>query len=168
MVPLRLLPFILALLFGSAAQALPEDRDQPILIDGDSSEFQEQQGYSIYTGHVHYRQGSLQILSDWMRAEHPNQNVRYAEAESRSDTPVRFQQLTDPNKPPLYATGKRMEFFIEDDRVILHGQARAWQDGYELHGERIFYNLKTGEIRAERLQSTQQVRTILPPKKKAP
>ncbi|MGA1561495.1 MAG: lipopolysaccharide transport periplasmic protein LptA [Gammaproteobacteria bacterium] len=155
-------------LFTTYAFALPEDREQPIEITGDNSEFQEQQGYSIYTGNVHYRQGSMNIQSDWMRAEHPNQDIRYAEAESRSDTPVRFQQLTDANKPPLYATGKRMEYFVKDEKVVLHGNAHAWQDGHELFGERIDYNLKTGELRATRLQSTGQVRTILPPKKKTP
>jgi lipopolysaccharide export system protein LptA len=151
---------------GTNANALPEDRDQPIEITGQNSEFQEQQGYSIYTGDVHYRQGSMNIWSDWMRAEHPNQDIRFAEAESRSKTPVRFQQLTDPNKPPLHATGKRMEYFVRDERVVLHGNAHAWQDGHELFGERIDYNLKTGEIRATRLNSNGQVRTILPPKKK--
>ncbi len=149
-----------------SVNALPEDREQPIEITGDSSEFQEQQGYSIYTGNVHYRQGSMNIRSDWMRAEHPNQDIRYAEAESHGDLPVRFQQLTNTNKPPLYATGKRMEYFVSDERVVLHGNAHAWQDGHELFGERIDYNPRTGEIRATRLNSTSQVRTILPPKKK--
>ena len=160
---------LIAAVFGllsTSAFALPEDREQPIEITGQNSEFQEQQGYSIYTGDVHYRQGSMNIRSDWMRAEHPNQDIRYAEAESRSALPVRFEQLTDANKPPLYATGKRMEYFVRDERVVLHGTAHAWQDGHELFGERIDYNLKTGEIRATRLNSNGQVRTILPPKKK--
>jgi lipopolysaccharide export system protein LptA len=52
------------LLCSVSAQALPDDRQQPITIESDSAERNEQSGLTQYLGNVVIRQGSVLIDAD--------------------------------------------------------------------------------------------------------
>ncbi|HBB78519.1 MAG TPA: lipopolysaccharide transport periplasmic protein LptA, partial [Pseudomonas sp.] len=53
-----------AFLLGSTAWALPEDRNQPIRIQADTAELDDNQGVAVYRGDVVITQGTMIITGD--------------------------------------------------------------------------------------------------------
>ncbi len=115
-----------ALLSSTAGLAwgLDTDSKQPMYIEADSATYDEGKGQTVYTGNVHFTQGSLESLSDKMIVYQKDGKTERVET---FGNPARVRQVPEVGKPPWNGIGQRAEFFPDTGILVLHEKAMAWQ-----------------------------------------
>lgn len=148
------------------AHALPEDWQQEIVILSDQAKIDRASGTVIYTGNVVLTQGTLRIEADRLTAYRAADNqLEKAIAEGKL---ARYQQQIQPNDPLTYAQAQRIEFYSQQQRAILIGQARVMREDNLLSGEHITYDLNTEVVTAGSNGQAQpsRIRAVIQPKTK--
>lgn len=155
----------LLLLAGAAAHALalPTDRNQPIEIEADSAERDDARGVSVYQGNVVYTQGTIRLEADEVRIfEDGTRRVVRVEAEG---SPVRFKQRIEGHDEDMRAQARRMDYFVEPERLVLQIDAHVWRLDTELSAEVINYDPVRDVVNAERgAADSGRVRIIIQPR----
>lgn len=128
------------------AQALPEDREQPIRLQADRASFDQDSGVSTYEGNVEVSQGSM-YLGATRATVHFDTDGRFQRMEATGD-PARFRYRPSAERPPINGTGRRIEYDIDTARVIVSGSAHFIQGGDEFTGDRIVYDLDRNQVNA--------------------
>ncbi len=142
---LRTLPPLLLAGFTAGAAALSTDPDQPVRIVADSALLDDAEGIAVYRGNVAIRQGSLLIEGDVVTMYFDrDRDLSKLVAEGES---ARFQQQPEGGGPLQRATADRIEYYLEDDTMILIGNARLARGGDEMQAERIFYDTANAMIK---------------------
>ncbi len=116
--------------------ALGADRAQPIHIQADRVEIDDQRGMSYYRGHVKVTQGSIVLEAEQVTLYHPQRRLVRAVAEGH---PARYRQRL--KEGLLRAEARRIDYRIKARRLILEGEARLWQRGNTFASERIEYDI---------------------------
>lgn len=153
-----------AFLNSLPAQALPEDSQQPINIEADSASQKIQNNIETteYIGNVQIIQGSLKINGDHIVIRSENRQVISMTAEG---SPALFEQQSDPAKAPVKAKGLTLDYSLENNLVVLTGNASIQQDGTIVSGEKIQYNIASEQIKASSdKEESSRVRMVLTPK----
>lgn len=144
------------------AWALSSDRDQPINIEADSATLHEKSGNSTYRGNVHLRQGTLHLHGDTMTVEMQDDSI---EKIVLTGSPATYVQRPDNSDEDQHAEAGRVEYYAEDERLILLDNARIWQSGdEEFSSDRIVFNLSDNTVTAGG-GSGDRVRITLQPRK---
>ena len=142
-----LIRLLAAVVLCSAAPtwALRSDANQPIHINGDDAEIDQQNGTIVYTGSVQVAQGTLRVNGDKMVVEISGDQVRRI---STTGSPARYQQELEDDQGSIIANADAIVYHTAAERVYLKGKATLIQKGNEMHGESIRYNIVTGKIDA--------------------
>lgn len=176
---LELFASITLALCAAGAFALSSDRDQPINIEADQAEADDTRGVTIYKGDVVITQGTLRILGDVVTIHFDaNQEMTKLVAEGKL---AKFRQKPDGDELFQNAEAKTLEFYTNDDTIILLGNAHSWQGENRIKAERIVYDTRQGKVKAESVQTlsakgeqtgnpdgAQRVKITIVPKKKEP
>lgn len=112
----------------------------PITIEADHMESLEAENNVLFTGNVDVRQADVRIQSDKM-------TVFYTTAEKGKKQEVkriRCEGNVEITKGEWLGTGKTMNYLAKDRKVILSGDAKAWQDTNLITGNTIVYYLDEG------------------------
>jgi len=160
----KLLPpaALLLLLTPLATWGLDSDRNQPIHIEADRATLSEKGNKSIYEGNVRLRQGTLQLQGDQMTVLLTNNQVDKIILTGKPATLRQKQDNTD-----QHAEAGKIEYSASDERVVLLGNARVWQNGEEeFRSERIVFNLNDSTVNAGGTTTSDRVHITLQPKKK--
>lgn len=144
--PRMSLAALLLTLAAAGAQALPEDRNQPIHITADKAVRDEKQGFTVYEGNVHMQQGTLEIDANRITVYH---EVLEADRILAEGNPAHLQQKPEPGKGLMHARGRTIEYFKGEERVLLRRNASIEQDGSRVTGESIEYFIEKQLIRAD-------------------
>lgn len=152
------------LLLASQAQALPNDREQPVKVSADKLEANRSQNLSVYSGNVVISQGSLQIRAD--RVEVHGNTKGEINKVIATGTPAHFQQQVEESTSPVKARAKRIEFLVSSDALQLSGEAFVDRDGNTLSAERIDYDLKSEQMQAQGQSDKERVEMIWKPEAK--
>jgi lipopolysaccharide export system protein LptA len=174
---LALFLFALAGLFPPPpVSALQSDHDQPIEVEADFAEFDEQAGKAVYKGNVIAVQGSIRVTGDVM-------TVRFTEDRQMKEVlvdgaPATFRQLPEGKQEYVEGEGLRVEYFLLENLVYLKRNAKLREDGKLLSGDEIIYDTarsvvtarKAPEVEgkagaAEAKAPRQRVRVVLPPRR---
>ncbi|MDH3641825.1 MAG: lipopolysaccharide transport periplasmic protein LptA [Gammaproteobacteria bacterium] len=139
--------------------ALPEDADQPIHIRADNAEIDQQQGLVIYRGAVRVDQGTLRVTADEMTVEYVEQKVTRITA---IGTPAHYQQQIDADKEQVKAHSSTIIYYTQEERLDLMGDAFLTQEGNEVTGDLIKYDIVAGKVDAK-AETDDPVRMILQP-----
>lgn len=123
----------------------------PLLIEADRMEARQQDNLVLFTGRVEARQGDVTITAGEMTVSYLPQKVDKPGA----DMTQKVRKLTARTnvtitKGKLTATGDAMEFFAQEQKVVLFGNAKAWQDKNMVTGDRITLFLDQGTSVVER------------------
>ena len=136
LVTLGLLAATLAGVDGAGAQVTPslgkgrEDRREPVTVDADRMERLGKESLVIFLGNVVARQnGSVQYAD---RVE-----LYLDEKGDRILRTVSIGNVRIVTKDCKTGTAKRVEYFDLDQRVVLMGDARVWQDDNVVTGDTI-------------------------------
>ena len=148
-------------LLASLAQALPDDREQPIHISADKAIRDEKQGTTVYSGNVVMDQGSLHIEADRITIYRIVEEADKIVAEGR---PAHLQQQPEPDKPLMHAKAGVIEYYKDEDRVHMREDARIEQDGAIVRGNTIDYYIEKQLVKADSLsdQADNRVEVVIP------
>ncbi|MCY4094852.1 MAG: lipopolysaccharide transport periplasmic protein LptA [Gammaproteobacteria bacterium] len=111
-------------LAGNSAQANLEDPESDWSFDGD----------------VQLERGSLTLTADRMTAKRSKGDIVEVIAEGE---PAQFTQ-TEPNL--VTASSSSMTYSVTDETIVLSGEVILLQGGNETRGERIEYDVSSGEL----------------------
>ena len=153
----------LTLLLATSAQALPEDRSQPIRITADSATRDERSGETRYSGNVVLTQGTLQIAADEVIVAHTTEDANTIVA---TGSPATLTQKPAEDQSPVNAQAGRIQYQRDLDQVTLTENARIEQDGAIVTGAIINYLVTEQRVKATGDGSTkegQRVEVIIPP-----
>jgi lipopolysaccharide export system protein LptA len=145
--------------YPAVAIALPEDADQPIHIRADNAEIDQQQGLVIYRGEVRVDQGTLRVTADEMTVEYVEQKVVRITAKG---TPAHYQQQIEADEDQVKAHSSTIIYYTQEERLDLLGDAFLTQEGNEITGDLIKYDIVAGKVDAT-AESEAPVRMILQP-----
>ena len=154
---------VLLLLFAPhATWGLDSDRSEPIHIEADRATLNEKDETSTYEGNVQLRQGTLNLQGDSMMVYLANKQL---DRITLTGKPARLQQRRDNEDTDQHAEADSIEYSASDNRVVLLGNARIWQeDEDEFRSERIVFNLKANTVNAGGKDSEDRVHITLQPK----
>ena len=148
-------------LLTANAQALPNDREQPVKVSADKLEANRSKNLSVYSGNVVISQGSLQIRADRVEV-HGNTKGEINKVVA-TGTPAHFQQQVEESTSPVKARAKRIEFLVSSDALQLTGEAFVDRDGNTLSAERIDYDLNSEQMQAQGQSEKKRVEMIWKP-----
>ena len=130
------------LLFATVNAA--ENPQEPIHIEADRMVSQEQDNSVIFTGNVDARQGELVIRTDVMTVyyvQDENSDGKKGASEVNKLTCKGNVQISQGD---WLGTGRRMDYYAQDRKVILSGDAKGWQGQNMVAGKTITYFLDEG------------------------
>lgn len=155
------------------AVALATDSQQPIEIEADFAELDDQEGKTIYVGNVVVTQGSIRMTGDKLK-------VNFSEDRDLEDVylegrPAYFKQTPD-NGEDVEGEALLIEYHQLKSLLHLISKARLTQGARLFEGDRINYDTAKSVITARAVPKAQQqvpgktqqsgrVRVIIPPKK---
>lgn len=166
---------LLLVMASANAFALSSDADQPIEIEADFAELDEQAGRTIYRGRVEVRQGSIHMKGDVLEAEFDaNQNLDKVQLRGE---PAWFKQTPDNSTVDVEGQALTIDYFKLESRVLLQKNAVVTRGQQRFEGDRIDYDTARSVVKARAAQPAAgteaqpgkapggRVRVIIPPKK---
>ncbi len=167
---------LLALVAGPA-HALSTDAQQPVQIEADFAELDDEEHTTVYVGNVVVDQGSMHMTGDRLRVNFTeNKDMKDAYLEGR---PATFKQTPD-HDDDVHGQAMQIEYHADRSLLNLIEKARVTQGERLFEGHRINYDTKKSIITARSARAGEadkdqrpkdgsgRVRIIIPPKKKPP
>ncbi len=153
-----------ALLCAGATCFAADSQPVPINIEANRMISQENANSVVFIGNVDARQGKLTIRSDEM-------TVYYTGAKNNKNKQAtsQMEKLACKNNVKIVqgdwlGTGDRMDYFAKERKVVLSGNAKAWQGRNMVSGKTIIYYLDEKRSVVEQDETTKsRVRAILHP-----
>jgi len=129
---------IFSLATSAPAQALEQDRDQPLQINAATVNINEKTGVAVYHGHVVLIQGSMRLDAD--RLEVLTRGMHF-ETATATGHPVRMRALLDNRKDELKASAERIVLHTGTRTLDLSGNVLLRQGGDQFSAQEIHYAL---------------------------
>ncbi len=142
--PASLLALLLvAAITPSTVQARSADRNQPMDIEsGDADYSMNESRPTVLSGGVTIAQGTLRISAN--RADITRRNGDPVRA-ILTGGPVKLNQQLD-NGTPMSAVASKVDYDLKADVVVFTGNVSIQQPTGSLSGQRVVYNMKTGQV----------------------
>ncbi|WP_333880278.1 lipopolysaccharide ABC transporter substrate-binding protein LptA [Atlantibacter hermannii] len=142
------------------ALALTGDTDQPIHIESDQQSLDMQGNVVTFTGNVVVTQGTIKINADKVVVTRPG-GERGKEVIDGYGKPATFYQMQD-NGKPVKGHADTMHYELQNDFVVLTGNAFLEQLDSNIKGDKITYLVKEQKMQAFS-DKGKRVTTILVP-----
>ena len=158
--------------------ALSTDKDQPIEIEADAAELDDQTGITIYSGNVIVTQGSMRLHGNKLTITYNDDNS--LKTASMLGTPASFKQVPD-NKSQGEIDGKgiQIDYLATDNMLVMTEEAELTQSGKLFKAYKIEYDTEKSKMIARKAvageatpsgkevkKDSGRIKVILPPKKK--
>ena len=133
----------LALLSTGIAVAKTSDRNVPMDIKADSSDFVlKDESDSVLSGNVVITQGTLVVNADKAVIKRKNDDI---DEVVLTGAPATLHQVSDTGEP-MTARAAQIDYSLSTDKVVLTGGAVVQQPRGNITGETITYDLKSGRL----------------------
>tara|TARA_Y100001970_G_scaffold25006_1_gene29837 strand:+ start:2285 stop:2863 length:579 start_codon:yes stop_codon:yes gene_type:complete len=165
---------VIAFVFTSLVYALPSDMDQPIEIEANFAELDDDKGVTIYLGDVVVTQGSIRMTGDSLKVLlEEDRQIKEAFLEG---TPATFRQTPKIGEEDVEGEAKIIEYYKDKQMVYLIEAAKVTQGKRLTQGHRMNYDIersivtvrssRAGSVRKDEIdkKKAQRVKIILPPK----
>lgn len=139
--------------------ALESDRQQPLLINADSSDGTLGDGRATLRGHVEIRQGTLLVKADQADVEKTEGKVREV---LLTGSPVLLQQEIE-NEGLVTATANRITYQVATGIVTLTGNADVDHPQYQISGELLVYDMNLQHFQGSGGDNNGRIRIQLEP-----
>jgi lipopolysaccharide export system protein LptA len=154
--------FTCLLLMSTQLWALQSDRSEPISIESDTAERDETKGTTTYAGAVLMRQGGMKINADKVIIYSSKEKVTHIVATGK---PVHYEQKPSEKQSLVIAQANTLEYQIQEEALHLIDSAFLEQEGTNLSGSRIDYDVKNSVVKAGgENKNRERVRMIINPK----
>ena len=127
------------------AHGLRSDADQPIHIEGDDAQIDQNNETIVYTGSVQIVQGTLRVRGDKMVVKINGDQV---ERITTLGSPARYQQQLEGDQGNVAARADSIIYHTAQERIYLNGNASLTQKGNQLDGASIRYDIVNGKVDA--------------------
>ncbi|MEY6432795.1 lipopolysaccharide transport periplasmic protein LptA [Thioalkalicoccus limnaeus] len=155
------LSLLLASWVGSAVPS-PAGADDPIQIEADSVQFDDQLALSLYQGQVLVEQGRLRIEADRVEVQH--RPDRRPERITAWGDPAILVQRAEGDAPEQRAEARQMTYDVTRDEISLIDRAVLYQGQDRFSSDRILFNRATSQIKAgTSANGTERVRIEITP-----
>lgn len=147
-----LLALVITLLFPFQAMALNTDSNQPMNIEADRVDIDDEKGTNIFTGNVVITRGSIRISGDKV--------VVYRDKEKNLDKihsrgkPAHFQQTPDNKNVPVISEAEELFYDAVKEILIMRRNGKILQGGDTFTGDHIIYDSKRNKITAKQTKSS--------------
>ena len=144
----KCLPAVLLIILSAltlTAMGLASDADQPIHIEGDDAQIDQNNETIVYTGSVEIIQGTLRVKGDKVVVKVNDDKV---EKITTVGSPAQYQQELEDNRGEVQARADAIVYHMAAERIYLNGSATLMQSGNELQGESIRYDIVKGQVDA--------------------
>ncbi len=138
--------FIFAITFflSTNAHAAADDSSEPINIEADRMISQEQQNSVVFLGNVVARQGDLVIRTDEMTVYYDQKDGGDGKKNSSKVKKMICRGNVELTQDDWVGTGRRMDYYAQERKVILSEDAKGWQGENMVSGKTITYYLDEG------------------------
>ncbi len=163
---IRLLLWMVPLLFCQASHAERADREKPIEIDADQVLVDDAKQISTFTGKVVLIQGTMVIRGDKVVVVQDKAGFKHGTAYGKTAS---FRQKREGLDEYVEGYGERIEYDTLADTVDFYVQARVKRAQDEVRGEHVTYNSKTEIFQADSKDAQgvpKRVHAVLFPKAK--
>jgi lipopolysaccharide export system protein LptA len=135
---------LMCLLLSPLAIAKTSDAQQPIYIEADQVEIRDQDGISIYRGHVRITRGSLRISGDQVRLHRADKGVERISVDGQ---PAELHQLNDADEE-ITAIAYHMDYEAGSGLLTLEKQAELIRHNNRFTSEHIVYDTNKDIVQA--------------------
>ena len=129
-----------ALLLAASSGFCQKD-DEPINIEADRMISQEEKNSVVFIGNVDASQGKVTIRTDEMTIYYQANDPKKPKDQSRQVDKMICVGNVKVTQEDWLGTGDRMDYFADARKVILQGNAKAWQGKNMVSGKTITYYL---------------------------
>lgn len=130
--------FLGAWLLPATSNADLDDRNKPINIKADRSEFDQREGTQTFSGNVEVSQGSMEISAERVVIEIRDGSFYKITGEG---SPIRFQQLGE-NSELIRGQSGKIAYDTSTSQLTFEGDASFERPGQKFSGETIRYNMR--------------------------
>jgi lipopolysaccharide export system protein LptA len=107
-----------------------DDKSSPVTVDANQMESRQKEGLVIFSGNVVAKQNGSTQLADQMEVYFDEKGDKIVRTVSTGNVRITTRDCKT-------GTAKRAEYYDADQRVVLIGDARVWQEDNVVTGERI-------------------------------
>ncbi len=169
-----LLAAFMAQALVAPVMGLSTDRDQPIEIEADFVEIEDELGVAVYRGNVIVTQGTMRFTGDILTVTYVSgQEIKEFLLEGQ---PAHFKQRPDNEDEDIKGESLHMRYEVQKDLVHLIEKAKVTQRGQIYTGHRAIYDRRRNILTAYRAEPGEvgtsgqpipvdqgRVRIIIPP-----
>jgi lipopolysaccharide export system protein LptA len=159
---MRAWALLLIILSSPSLSALESDRQQPVNIDAGRTVLDNRgEGYYELDDGVSLTQGSLVIKASRARVY-----GRFGQTPQRirvQGSPATMQQELDDNQGLVRAQAEVMEFFRDQERVVLTGNVVITQQRGQMLAQRVVYHIADGRIESDAGDDDDRIRMRIDP-----
>lgn len=130
----------------STSYALPTDSQQPINVQADKADLDNNKGVLVYRGNVIITQGTMKVMGHTVTITRNKDGG--VSVMTSVGSPAYFEQQPDVNEPIVKAYGNSIQYQVANKKVILEGNAKVIQKGNIFTGKRAVYDTVKGKISA--------------------
>lgn len=160
---LHALSFCLTTMCASYGWALPEDADAPIVIRADNGEFDQKTNQAIYKGNVQVDQGTMRVNAERMVVHRKDKKVTRITFFGDTSSPARYQQQLSLDEGQVKARADTITYHTQREVLDLEGHAFLTQQGNEVTGNTIKYDIVAGKVNAASKPNGGPVKVIIMP-----
>jgi len=147
---LSLALLLMGSLFTQPALALSTDSEQPMNIQADRVDIDDEKGTSIFHGNVVITRGSIRITGNKVTVYRDKQkNLDKIHAVGQKGKPAHFQQRPDNKPDDVIAEAINLRYNASTEILDLKQSAKAVQGGSVTTGDHIVYKSKTDTVIAK-------------------
>lgn len=118
-----------------------DDTVAPIHIEADRMISQEQDNSVVFIGNVDARQGGITIRADEMTVFYTQSDKTKGKSSTSQVKKLVCKKNVEITQDDWLGTGNRMDYLAKERKVILSGDAKAWQGQNMVSGKTIIYYL---------------------------
>lgn len=147
----------------SSAFALEADKNQPLHINADHVFLNHQTGVNTYEGRVKLIQGSSELTADIIFVNFDvNNQLKKIIAKG---SPARYRTMFNPTKPEIIATALSMEYYPQEQTLLLIDNAKIIEGKNSFEGSRVEYDIQKKTVTSATAKQGQIHITLQPPEK---
>lgn len=159
--PHPILPILLLILSAPPALASQSDRNQPLDAAADHAvSFLSQNSRTELSGNVSIHQGSLHIQADQGTIHTRSGDLSHA---TFSGQPVKLSKKLE-DGTPMQSVSNTLEYDLSTDNATFTGDVVITKPEHILRGQRVVYNLATGQLHADGGDQRERVSMRIPPR----
>jgi len=142
-----------------------DDASTPIHIEADRMISQEQDNSVVFLGNVDARQGGITIRADEMTVYYTQSDKAKGKSSSNQVSKLICKKNVEITQDDWLGTGNRMDYLAKERKVILSGDAKAWQGQNMVSGKTIIYYLddKRSIVEQDKKKSGGRVKAVIHP-----